>query len=637
MIPKDTIDKIFESARIEEVVGDFVPLKKKGVNYLGNCPFHNEKTPSFTVSPTKGIYKCFGCGKGGNSVKFIMEIEHYTYPEALKVIAKKYQIDIIEQELTSEQQAKQSRKESLYIVSKFANEYFQKSLWNTEEGGNIGLRYFQERGFKNEIIKKFELGYSPKIKDGLTKAAVKIAFDKDILIESGLSLINDGTGEYVDRFKERTIFPIHSFSGRILGFGGRSFNPKAKAKYLNSPESLIYYKSKILYGLYQSKSAIAKEENCFIVEGYTDVISLHQNGIENVVAASGTALGIDQLKLINRLTEKITLLFDGDEAGIKATYRTINLSLKEGMDVNVIIFPKGEDPDSYSKNFSTNEFKSYLKNDALNFVDYKIQISKLNEQTDPKKIIKSKRDIFKSIANIPDALIRTQYCKAYYKKLDVSEKIMLKEVSQARAQVGVDDNFTKLNGNKEDPLNLNKGDKKQAATDKLINLEKEILRILLNYGNEQFVIDQEKTTVAGMIINDLKVDEILFSSSLFSKLYKEIENDIEKKSNIDIYHFINNNNQKISALAIDLISTRHSISENWEDKHNIFTVRENEKMKETTEKAILSLKKCHVNLQISELQQQISEGKIDADGIKKLSKLTKIKAHIAKLLGRNIG
>jgi len=637
MIPKDTIDKIFEAARIEEVVGDFVPLKKKGVNYLGNCPFHNEKTPSFTVSPTKGIYKCFGCGKGGNSVKFIMEIEHYTYPEALKVIAKKYQIEIIEKELTNEQQEKQSRKESLYIVSKFANDYFQKSLWETEEGKTIGLSYFQERGFKKEITKKFELGYSPKIKDGLTKSAIKIAFDKDILIESGLSLINDSTGKYVDRFKERTIFPIHSFSGRILGFGGRSFNPKAKAKYLNSPESLIYYKSKILYGLYQSKSAIAKEDNCFIVEGYTDVISLHQNEIENVVSASGTALGIDQLKLISRITEKITLLFDGDEAGIKATYRTIDLSLKEGMDVNVIIFPEGEDPDSYSKNFSNDEFKSYLKNDALNFVDYKIQISKLNDQTDPKEIIKRKRDIFKSIANIPDALIRAQYCKTYYKKLDVSEKIMLKEVSQARARVGVEDNFSKINDKKQESNSLNKAEEKQTSTDKLFNLEEEILRILLNYGNEQFVIDQEETTVAEMIIDDLKVDGILFSSTLFSKLYKEIEKELDNKSKIDIYHFINNNNQKISSLAVDLISNRHSISENWEEKHNIFTVRENEKMRKTTEKAILSLKKCHVDLQISKLQHQISEGKIDDTGVKKLSKLTKIKTHIAKTLGRNIG
>lgn len=637
MIPKDTIDKIFEAARIEEVVSDFVPLKKKGVNYLGNCPFHNEKTPSFTVSPSKGIYKCFGCGRGGNSVKFIMEIEHYTYPEALKFIAKKYQIEILEQELTSEQQEKQSRKESLYIVSKFANEYFQKSLWETEEGKTIGLSYFQERKFKEDIIKKFELGYSSKIKDGLTKAAIKIAFDKDILIESGLSLINESSGKYVDRFKERTIFPIHSFSGRVLGFGGRSFNPKAKAKYLNSPESLIYHKSKVLYGLYQSKSAIAKEDNCYIVEGYTDVISLHQNGIENVVSASGTALGLDQLKLINRITEKITLLFDADDAGIKATYRTIDLSLKEGMDVSVIIFPEGQDPDSYSKNFSNEEFKSFLEKNSLNFVDYKIQASKLKEQIDPKEIIKRKRDIFKSIANIPDALIRAQYCKTFCKKLDLSEEIMLREIAQSRQQVSINNNFFKPNDKKDTNNSFDKSNKKQGSANKLYNLEEEILRILLNYGNELFFINEEKISVSDMIVNDLKVDKILFSSTLFNEMYKEIEKEIKIKSKIDVYHFINNKNQKISSLAIDLISSRHSISENWEEKHNIFTVRENEKMRKTTEKAILSLKKCHVDLEISKLQTEINENKIDSNGIERLSKLTKIKTHIAKNLGRNIG
>ena len=636
MIPKDTIDKIFEAARIEEVVSDFVPLKKKGVNYLGNCPFHNEKTPSFTVSPSKGIYKCFGCGRGGNSVKFIMEIEHYTYPEALKFIAKKYQIEIVEQELTSEQQEKQSRKESLYIISKFANEYFQKSLWETEEGKTIGLSYFKERKFKEDIIKKFELGYGSKIKDGFTKAAIKMAFDKDIMIESGLSLINESTGECVDRFKERTIFPIHSFSGRILGFGGRSFNLKAKAKYLNSPESIIYHKSKVLYGLYQSKSSIAKEDNCFIVEGYTDVISLHQNGIENVVSASGTALGLDQLKLINRITEKITLLFDADDAGIKATYRTIDIALKQGMDVNVVVFPEGQDPDSYSKKFSHEEFKSFLEKNSLNFVDYKIQASKLKTQTDPKEIIKRKRDIFKSIANIPDALIRAQYCKTFCKKLDLSEEIMLREITKSREQFS-NNNFFSPDNKENTNKSFKKSNKKPDSTNRLFNLEEEILRILLNYGNEEFFINKEKISVSEMIINDLKVDKILFSSTLFNEIYKEIEKEIETKSKIDVYHFINNKNQKISSLAVDLISSRHSISENWEEKHNIFTVRENEKMRKTTEKAILSLKKCHVDLEISKLQAQINENNIDTNGIERLSKLTKIKTHIAKSLGRNIG
>ena len=325
------------------------------------------------------------------------------------------------------------------------------------------------------------------------------------------------------------------------------------------------------------------------------------------------------------------------KAGIKATYRTIDLSLKEGINVNVITFPEGEDPDSYSKKFSNAEFKSYLKDNVLNFVDYKIQISKLNKQTDPKEIIKRKRDIFKSIANIPDALIRSQYCKTYYKKLDVSEKVMLKEVSEARTRFRINNDFSKISDKKQEDTALEKPGKKQNSAEKLVHLEEEILRLLLNYGNEQFVFDQEEITVAEMIINDLKADEIIFSSILFRELYNKIENEIEDKSKIDIYHFINNNNQQISSLAIDLISNRHSISENWEEKHNIFTVRENEKMRKTTEKAILSLKKCHVDLQINELQQKISDGKIDDTGVTKLSKLTKIKTHIAKTLGRNIG
>ncbi|MBT5750797.1 MAG: DNA primase, partial [Flavobacteriales bacterium] len=327
MIPKETIDQIFETARIEEIVGDFVSLKKRGRNYIGNCPFHNEKTPSFTVSPAKGIYKCFGCGKGGNSINFIMEIEHYNYPEALKFVAKKYNIEIDEEELSSEQEERANEKDSLFIVSNYAKEYFQDVLWNTEEGKSVGLSYFKERGFTEETIKKFELGYNPKSKDAFSKAAIKKAYDKEILFSSGLSLINESSDQIVDRFKERTMFPIQSYSGRTLGFGGRAFNPNAKAKYLNSPETLIYHKSKVLYGLNYSKNAIGKEEICYIVEGYTDVISMHQNGIENVVSASGTALTLEQIKLINRLANNVVLLFDGDNAGIKATYKSINMTL----------------------------------------------------------------------------------------------------------------------------------------------------------------------------------------------------------------------------------------------------------------------------------------------------------------------
>ena len=378
MIPKETIDLIFETARVEEIVGDFVALKKRGVNYIGNCPFHNEKTPSFTVSPTKGIYKCFGCGKGGNSINFVMEIEHFNYPEALKFVAKKYNIEIEEEELTSEQLERSNEKDSLFIVSSFANDYFQDMLWNSDEGKAVGLSYFKERGFTEETIKKFELGYNPKAKDAFSKVAIKKAYDKEVLVSSGLSLINESSGQIVDRFKERTMFPIQSYSGRTLGFGGRAFNAKAKAKYLNSPETLIYHKSKVLYGLNFAKNAIGKEGLCYIVEGYTDVISMYQNGIENVVSASGTALGLEQIKLINRLAQNVVLLFDGDNAGIKATYKSINMILKEGMNVKIAAFPEGEDPDSFAKKLSTDDFKNFLTTEAIDFIDYKINISGLN-------------------------------------------------------------------------------------------------------------------------------------------------------------------------------------------------------------------------------------------------------------------
>ena len=637
MIPKETIDKIFESLKIEEVIGDFVSLKKKGVNYIGNCPFHNEKTPSFTVSPTKGIYKCFGCGVGGNAVKFIMEIEHYSYPEALKFIAKKYNIEIIEKELTNAQKKKQGEKDALYAITQFANTFFQNRLWQKEEGKLIAMTYFKERGFEEEIIKKFELGYSGKTKDALSQSAVKSGFEENVLIKSGLS-INTTNKKYIDRFHERVIFPIHSFSGRVLGFGGRSLLVNKKAKYLNSPESLIYYKSKVLYGLYQSKSSIAKENNCFIVEGYTDVISMHQNGIENVVSASGTALSLDQLKLINRITENITLLFDGDNAGVKATYRTINLALEHGMTVKVVMFPEGEDPDSYSKKNNINEFKSYLTSNSLDFVDYKIIMSKLNSLSNPKEIINIKRDIFNSIAKIPDGLIRAQYCKVYYKKLDLSEEIMLKEVSQARRTINTPDSKDEIVSKKREKKDSGERNNDSITKEdkKLNTLEKELIRLLLNYGNQEFTIKNERTTVAEMIINDLTADKIKFSIPELNLLYERIRKEIKEKGEIDIYYFINTN-LDISDMAIDLISNRHSISANWEEKHNIFTIRENERMKKTTEKAILSLKKAHVDLQISLLQKQINTPDFTASDIEKLSALTKIKNEIARSLGRNVG
>ena len=633
MIPQETIDRIFEAARIEEIVGDFVDLKKAGVNYKGRCPFHDEKTPSFVVSPTKGIYKCFGCGKGGNSIMFVQELQGANYPEALRYVAAKYNIEIVEESLTVEQESKLSAKESQLIATKFASEYFQDTLWNTEEGKTIGLSYFKERGFSDEIIKQFKLGYSPKKQNAFEKAALKAGYDKNILIASSLIGENE-EGKTYDKFRERTMFPIHSYSGKIIGFGGRAFNADAKSKYLNSGETLIYDKSKVLYGLDISKQAISRANKCFIVEGYTDVISMHQNGIENVVSASGTALGTYQIGLIKRSTNNVVLLFDGDNAGINATIRSIDLCLKAEMNVKIASFPEGEDPDSYSKKLTTDKFQEYLDKTAINFVDYLIDIYKLKQETDPAKIIEIKKRIILSISEIPDVFSREEYCKIYHGKLGVSEQSLLQQVSKARTMVksGPIGNL----GEETVPL-ITQKKSKTTIEQKLQKQEEEVLRLLINYGNEIFLVQEEEESVAGMIINELHQDGIEFSNPQYQKLYTAIINGIENAGLIDVQKLTNNSDIEISKQTVDLIAQAHNISDNWKQKHNIITGREDEKLHKTTEKAILSLKKGIVDLQISELQQQLQTGDIDEDGIKKLNNLTKIKTQIAKLLGRNIG
>ena len=632
MIPQDTIEKIFDTVRVEEIVGDFVELKKAGVNYKGRCPFHNEKTPSFVVSPTKGIYKCFGCQKGGNSINFIQELQGVSYPEALRYAADKYNIEIEEQELTPEQESRMSAKESQFIATKFASEYFQNVLWNTSEGKAVGLSYFKERGFSEDTIKKFQLGYSPKKQNSFEKAATKAGYDLEILAASSLIGKNED-GKTYDKFRERTIFTIHSYTGKVIGFGGRAFSPDAKSKYLNSGETLIYDKSKVLYGLNLSKQAISKADRCFIVEGYTDVISMHQNGVENVVSASGTALGTQQIQLIKRSTNNVTLLFDGDKAGIKATLRSIDLCLKAEMNVKIASFPDGEDPDSFSKKLSTEEFQKYLEKSAINFVDYLIELYKLNDINDPTQVIEIKKKIIKSISEIPDVFSREEYCKIYHQKLGIEEVKLIAQVNKARSMV-VSSPSRNLSPKKE-AVKTKKLSRN--SEDKLQKQEEEVLRLLLNYGNETFILDEEDESVAAMIINELENDGIEFSTPIHNEIYQEIIAKIEETGKIHIQSFINSNKENISSLAVNLVATPHSISNNWEERHKIYTGLESQKMQKTTKKAILSLKKGVVDFQISELQKAIKEETIDTAGIKKLSELTKIKTQIAKLLGRNIG
>ena len=623
MIPKETIDEIFEAAKIEEVISDFVTLKKRGANLLGLCPFHNEKTPSFTVSPSKGIYKCFGCGEGGNSVSFLMDKEHYSYPEALKYLARKYNIEIVEQAMTEEQAERASEKDSLYIISKYAKDFFTNELWESEEGKTIGLNYFKERGYSEEIIKKFELGYSPKSKDALIKKSIKNQYSKESLLKSGLSIEIDKEA-LIDRFRERVIFPIHSFSGRILGFGGRALNPNAKAKYQNSPESLIYNKSKILYGIFFAKNAISKNDNCFIVEGYTDVISLHQKGVENVVSASGTALSIDQIKLISRFTNNISILFDGDSAGVKASFRSVDLILKEGMNVKVIPFPENEDPDSFAKQNTSEDLKTFLEKNAIDFITYKTKILNAESEEDPIKRVAIIKEIIRSIALIPDYLTRTEYCKVCSKLLDVKENVLLRDIDQERKRINLSENVQRIE--KEKPQKAEKNLKRK-------KYEEEIIRILLNYGDKKITFDNDTVLVYDFIINELEADNITINNEPHNKIYSEIKR-LSSLNKFNQSYFTSHRENAINKLSIDLLSNKHIISENWASRHKIYTSVESENLKKTAEKSILMLKAQHVEEEIAMIQAKIKSNSAKHEDITLLNNLIKIKNKISNLVGR---
>src|SRR5512133_3207055 len=433
MIDKPTIERILDASQIVEVVSEFVQLKKRGVNYLGLCPFHNEKTPSFTVSPAKEIFKCFGCGKVGNSVNFVMEHEHLTYPEALKYLAKKYHIEVIEKELSQEELEKQNERESLLVVSAYAARQFTENLFHTDEGISVGLTYFRERGFRQDTLKKFEVGYSFEKRDAFSKKAIEDGYKADFLVKTGLSIQHED--RYFDRFSGRVMFPIHSLSGQILGFGGRVLRTDAKtAKYLNSPESEIYHKSRILYGMYQARKTITQEDKCYMVEGGTDVMSMHEADITNVVASSGTSLTQEQVRLVKRFTQNMTILYDGDAAGIKASLRGIDLVLEEGMNVKIVLLPDGEDPDSWSKKVSNEEFLKYLSENETDFIRFKTKLLLADAGDDPVKKAELIRDIVKSIAVIPDAITRTIYIKECSTVMEVAEPVIYNEVNKLSRQ-----------------------------------------------------------------------------------------------------------------------------------------------------------------------------------------------------------
>ena len=429
MIRRDTIQTIIETARIEEVIGDFVSLKKRGSNYVGLCPFHNEKTPSFSVSPSKGIYKCFGCGKAGNVVNFVMEHEHYNYPEALKYLAKRYGIEVEEEEMTPEMKQELDERESMFAVNDFVTRHLHQNLMETDEGKSIGLSYLKERDFLEATIEKFQLGYALDKRDDYSKHAIKHGYKKEVLVKTGLTI--DKNDLLIDRFRGRVIFPIHNLTGKVIGFGGRILSSeKSTAKYINSPDSDIYNKSKVLYGIYFARNAIVKQDNCYLVEGYTDVISLHQAGIENVVASSGTSLTVDQIKLIKRYTPNITILYDGDPAGIKASFRGIDLILEQGMNVKIVLFPEGEDPDSYARSHRTSEVQEFIKKQATDFIKFKTNLMMGETTGDPTGRASLIKEIVNTIAQIPDGINRAVYIKECSTELDIPEQTLMNELNK---------------------------------------------------------------------------------------------------------------------------------------------------------------------------------------------------------------
>jgi len=630
MIPKETIDTIYDTAQIEEVVGDFITLKKRGANLLGNCPFHDEKTPSFTVSPAKGIFKCFGCGKGGNSINFVMEHEQLSYPEALKYIAKKYNIEIEEQELNPEQLEKANTRESLFVVNSFAKDYFKKSLHNTAEGKAIALSYFKERKVSDLMIEKFQLGYNPEAWDSLTNEALKASYKQEFLEKTGLSIFKDKKG--FDRFRGRIMFPIHSMSGRVLGFGGRILKKSDKsAKYLNSPESDIYHKSKVLYGIYFSKSAIVKQDLCYLVEGYTDVISLHQFGIENVVASSGTALSTDQIKLIGRFTKNITILFDGDNAGIKASFRGIDLILSEGMNVKVVMFPEGQDPDSYAKTIGQENIQNFVVAQAQDFMTFKTNLLKYESQNDPIKKVQLINEVVQSISVIPDDITRAVYINECSQLLEISETDIVNKIRELKRQSRSQPTTTTKSFIEHKPNSSQKPHKNSTA-----HQEKDIVRFLLEYSDQKIQFEDNEMYVAQFIISELE-NEIEFTDQQYRLIFNAYANSLAKGQLLKQDFFTQHKDPNISHLAVDIISNPHAMSNRWKD-HGIYTETEEMQLKTAVETAIYSLKIVKIEELISNKNQELKNAESDNELglLSEINELSKVKKEISSKLGRTI-
>ena len=642
MIDQVTVEKVLETAnsQIIEVVSDFVTLRRRGINYLGNCPFHNEKTPSFTVSPHKGIFKCFGCGEGGNALNFIMKHDQLSFVDAVKYLGKKFNIHIEEEEYSPEQLKQKNERESMLVLSEYAGHFFSKNLNETDEGKSVGLSYFRSRGFRDDIINKFQLGYSPEQRDALTKEAQKQGYKLEYLEKTGLSVVRDNY--QADRFRGRVIFPIHSLAGKVIAFGGRILKTDKKtAKYLNSPESEIYHKSRVLYGIYQAKQEVTRQDRCYLVEGYTDVLSFHQSGISNVVASSGTALTSDQIRLIARFTKNITIIYDGDPAGLKASLRGIDLVLAEGMNVKILLLPDGEDPDTFAKERNEEQLTKYIEEHQQDFIKFKTSLLLEDAKNDPIKKAQLIQDIVRSISTIPDSITRSVYVKECSTLLKVDERVLVQETGKMQQKKQEEDfrrNTPRPNAPTQQtpqvaqPVN-------SAPSNPFELEEREILRFLVKYGEKP--VNPEETenivSVGQYILHELKQDDLLSVNPIYNKMMDAYDLFSANTETPALKFFVNNTDPDLSKLASDLIGKEHDLSK-IHQKFGIVT-NANDLLPRLVPKVVAELKWKKVKIVLKEkrlqLQQMEAEGNMESlmELMQELNTWQQVLAHISKELG----
>ena len=649
MIDQETIQRIMDAAHIEEVIGQFVSLKKRGANHIGCCPFHNEKTPSFYVSPSKGIFKCFGCGEAGDVVKFLMKHEHYTYPEALRWLAEKYHIEIKEEEMTDEQRERQTERDGLFHVSEFAQKYFADLLYNNEMGRAIGLTYFHQRGLSDEIIKRFGLGYCLEDWSNFTDHAISNGYSMSMLEKTGLTIVKEDTGKHYDRFRGRVMFPIYSISGRVLGFSGRILSSEKKAaKYVNSPDSDIYNKSRVLYGLFQARQAIAKANKCYLVEGNVDVISMHQSGVENTVASCGTSLTTEQIRLIKRYTPNVTVLYDGDKAGIHAALRAVDMLFAEGLHVRLVLFPDGEDPDSYAQKYGSTALQEFLETHEDNFVLYKTRVLLDEVKDDPIRRAGLLSETARSIALVTDLMERQEYIRQCSYLLKVSEDVLTHEVAKA-----INQNRERAISAKNEPTPAVEQQPAEPTPAEEVapkptlappEVERHLVQLLLNYGDtivpQTFTAEdgsqqQVEYSVAQIIISDLRNDQLAFTHPLCQRIYEQCTLMLDMSSSIDASRFLNSDDNQLRSFAAGLMVDTYSLSNSWLKLKQIHVPTIEENLRQDLTDTLYTFKRQRLTQMVHSLTDQLR----DADEERQRQLLNEIKYYsdLSRKLGNALG